>query len=127
MSLPLALYLSHEWYMPAHVPINWRGGAQASLAQKALLGNSIHATSLRVPSTFKGQDLTAHLLPGCWLGHQNKNAVGTPKVIVTINQGRCNPLNVVDDYIYEHLCPQNFSNHGYVRDEKESGVPGVTW
>ena len=27
----LSHQLSHEWYMPARVPINWRGGAQACL------------------------------------------------------------------------------------------------
>ena len=25
--------LSHQWYMPARVPINWRGGAQACLLE----------------------------------------------------------------------------------------------
>ena len=30
--------LSQEWYMPARVPINWRGGAQACLLEYAAPG-----------------------------------------------------------------------------------------
>jgi hypothetical protein len=55
------------------------------------------------------------------------NSKGTAAATATIDQGRCNPLSLVDDYIYETLCPQrNASQHGYVRGTEPSGLPGVT-
>lgn len=46
---------------------------------------------------------------------------------ITIQQGRCNPLDLVDDYIYDTLCPRrNASRHGYVRQDRPSGMAGVT-
>ena len=48
---------------------------------------------------------------------------GAADVTVTVDQGRCNPLSLVDDYIYETLCPRtNGSQHGYVREARPSGM-----
>jgi len=51
---------------------------------------------------------------------------GAADATVTVDQGRCNPLSLVDDYIYETLCPRtNGSQHGYVREARPSGMAGV--
>ena len=48
---------------------------------------------------------------------------GAADATVTVDQGRCNPLSLVDDYIYETLCPRtNGSQHGYVREARPSGM-----
>jgi hypothetical protein len=50
---------------------------------------------------------------------------GIKAATVTIDQGRCNPSNTVDDYIYSStLCPQTGARNGYDRQRK-AGLSGV--
>eukprot|EP01052_Picozoa_sp_SAG31_P048497 SAG31_NODE_10174_length_1175_cov_1.132900_1_plen_344_part_00 len=54
---------------------------------------------------------------------------GSMEQTVTIEQGRCNPLSLLDDYIYDTLCPRtnaSDNHYGYIRETQPSGLPGVT-